>query len=80
MIEDLKEALLNGSQITNGAQWIIFNARIRRGYLNCDEIGCCDMEFESLGEVLDYVKEHEDDWESIPTDHFGDVNKMISEA
>ncbi len=48
-------ALMNGRQITNGAQAISYDSESQKGYLCCDTPMCCDMDFTSLEEIMAFI-------------------------
>jgi len=66
-------ALARGLQLTNGPQSIEYDAQTDTGFLWCDTPGCCDYDFDSLSEVLEYLEADDGDaWGvtqrfSIPT-------------
>ena len=52
--------LISGGQISNGTQNISFNKALSKGYLCCDDPDCCNADFISMDEIIEYIESN--DW------------------
>ena len=62
MNEQLLTALREGKQITNGPQSIQWYPEYGDGRLWCDTPGCCNVDFDSVDEIIAWIGKDKD-WE-----------------
>lgn len=55
-ISVIQKCLESGGQISNGPQYITWSPQNNWGYMCCDTEGCCDFDFESIQEIMDFIK------------------------
>ena len=62
-VKKLTDKLLAGKAVSNGTHTITFNKDRSFGYLCCYDPGCCDGEFYSIEEILDFIDDDIEYWD-----------------
>ena len=59
----LQELLERGITVTNGPQYMTWYPKSNIGYLSCGHTDCCDTDFKSISEILEWIGTDQDEWE-----------------